>query len=435
MIPQRMNFGIFMAPFHRAGENPTLALQRDLELISWLDQLGYDEAWIGEHHSAGWETIASPEVFIAAAGERTQRIRLGTGVVSVPYHHPFHVADRIVLLDHLTRGRAMLGVGPGALPSDAYMLGIEPTRQREMMDEGLGIIIRLLTEDEPITYETDWFRLREAQLQLKPCQRPLMPVAVASTLSPAGMITAGKHGVGVLSVASYSPEGLAALQTQWQFCEDAASKAGRPQPDRHGWRVVMPFHLADSRDEAIRDIEEGALAWNNEYYVGILGAPMREPAKNGREMAENLIGYGAFIGTPDDAIAGIEKLLDVSGGFGCLLGLAHDWASREKTLRSFELMARYVMPRFQDTVAWIDRSVSWTSGRKEQLMTGAKTAVFKAIADAGATDQLQKTVAAGAGFIPTQQAGAHKATDGAKAGDGAKPTAPKAPRKRRRAGV
>jgi limonene 1,2-monooxygenase len=423
MTPERMNFGIFMAPFHRTGENPTLCLQRDLELISWLDTLGFDEAWIGEHHSGGWETIASPEVFIGVAAERTRNIRLGTGVVSIPYHHPFHVADRMVLLDHLTRGRVMLGVGPGALPSDARMLAIEPTRQREMMDEGLGVIIRLMTEDEPITYETDWFKLREAQLQLKPYQRPHMPMAVASTLSPAGMITAGKHGAGVLSVASYAPEGLAALQTQWSFCEEAAAKAGRPAPDRRDWRVVMPFHLADSREEAIRDIEEGVLAWNNEYYVGILGAPMRTPAKDGREMAENLINFGAFVGTPDDAIAGIQKLLDVSGGFGGLLGLAHDWADRQKTLRSFELFARYVAPRFQDTLTWTDRSAKWTSDNKDQLMTGAKTAVFKAIADAGKGEELARTVASGAGFIPTggtRAEGTPPAATSAPEGDGVK---------------
>ena len=246
MVPQRLNFGIFMAPFHRAGENPTLALQRDLELVQSLDQLGYDEVWCGEHHSAGWETIASPEMFLAAAGERTQRIRLGTGVVSVPYHHPFMVADRIVLLDHLTRGRAMLGVGPGALPSDAHMLGLDTKTLRARMDEGLGVILRLLTSEEPVTYKCDWFELVDARLQLKPYQRPTMPIAVASTLSPAGMTTAGKHGAGVLSIASYSQEGLQALTTQWSFCEQAAAEAGQPPPDRRHWRVVMPFHLAET---------------------------------------------------------------------------------------------------------------------------------------------------------------------------------------------
>src|SRR5437588_7152115 len=179
-LEQLMRFGIFLAPFHRPDENPTLALQRDLELIERLDELGYDEAWIGEHHSAGFEIIASPEVFIAAAAERTKRIRLGTGVSSLPYHHPLMLADRMVLLDHLTRGRVMLGCGPGALPSDAFMMGIDPERQREMMEEGLEAILALLTADEPVTMETDWFTLRDARLQLRPYTQPHFEIAVAA---------------------------------------------------------------------------------------------------------------------------------------------------------------------------------------------------------------------------------------------------------------
>src|SRR6059036_89144 len=179
MAPQRMNFGIFMAPFHRTAENPTLSLQRDLELIQWLDELGFEEAWIGEHHSAGYEIIASPEVFIGVAAERTRRIRLGTGVSSLPYHHPLLLADRMVLLDHLTRGRAMLGVGPGALPSDAFMMGIDPVRQRPMMEESLEAILALLAGDEPVTRKTDWFELRDARLQLRPYSPGGIRIAVA----------------------------------------------------------------------------------------------------------------------------------------------------------------------------------------------------------------------------------------------------------------
>src|ERR687886_2826497 len=129
----RMKFGIFLAPFHRLGDNPPLAIERDFKLIELLDELGYDEAWVGEHHSAGWETIASPEVFIAAAAQRTRHIKLGTGVVSLPYHHPLMVANRMVLLDNITRGRGMFGVGPGALVTDALMLGLDPALQRERM--------------------------------------------------------------------------------------------------------------------------------------------------------------------------------------------------------------------------------------------------------------------------------------------------------------
>jgi limonene 1,2-monooxygenase len=124
-VPHRLRFGVFLAPFHKPGINPTLALQSDLELIQWLDRCGYDEAWFGEHHSAGTELSASPEIFMAVAAERTRHIKLGSGVVSLSYHNPLWVAERMVLLDHLTRGRVMLGVGPGSLPTDGAMIGVK----------------------------------------------------------------------------------------------------------------------------------------------------------------------------------------------------------------------------------------------------------------------------------------------------------------------
>src|ERR671925_2243889 len=160
-----MRFGIFLAPFHPVTQDPNVALHRDLELIERLDRLGYDEAWIGEHHSAGYEIIASPEVFIATAAERTRNIKLGTGVSSLPYHHPLILADRMVLLDHLTRGRTMFGVGPGALPSDAFMMGIDPVDQRKRMEESLEVMLELL-RGERVTKESEWFTLRDARLQL-----------------------------------------------------------------------------------------------------------------------------------------------------------------------------------------------------------------------------------------------------------------------------
>ena len=125
----KLRFGAFIAPFHALDENPSLAIHRDMELVEWMDKLGYDEAWIGEHHSAAFEVIASPELFIAAAAERTKNIRFGTGVSSLPYHHPLMLADRINQLDHMTRGRVMFGVGPGSLPSDAFMMGIDVQTQ------------------------------------------------------------------------------------------------------------------------------------------------------------------------------------------------------------------------------------------------------------------------------------------------------------------
>ncbi|MDO8324149.1 MAG: LLM class flavin-dependent oxidoreductase, partial [Phenylobacterium sp.] len=157
-LENKLRFGAFIAPFHPLDENPTLAIQRDLELVQHLDNLGFEEAWIGEHHSAAYELIASPEVFIAAAAERTKHIKLGTGVSSLPYHHPMMLADRINQLDHMTRGRVMFGAGPGALSSDAFMMGIPVAKQRDRMDEALDVLVRLLRGEE-VSHESDWVTL------------------------------------------------------------------------------------------------------------------------------------------------------------------------------------------------------------------------------------------------------------------------------------
>jgi limonene 1,2-monooxygenase len=294
-----MKFGVFLAPFHRVGENPTLALERDLELLEWLDVLGFDEAYIGEHHTAGWETIASPEVFIAAAAGRTRYIRLGTGVVSLPYHHPYMVASRMVLLDHLTRGRVILGVGPGALSSDAYMLGIDPARQREMMDESLDIIIRLFTETEPITYKSDWFELREALLQLRPYQQPYMPIAVASAQSPAGPRLAGKHGAAILSLSvPRDTVRKTSLQELWCMADESAAEHGQTVR-REDWHLVVGCHLAESRKEAFEDIQMSGARVITEYFAQTLGNEVPKVAFD--QIVEYMVDHNQWIvGTPDD---------------------------------------------------------------------------------------------------------------------------------------
>ena len=221
-----LRFGIFLAPFHPVGQNPTLALERDLELVVRLDELGFDEAWFGEHHSAGYEIIASPEVFIGVLSQRTKNIRLGTGVSSLPYHHPFILADRMVLLDHLTRGRVMFGVGPGALPSDAFMMGIDPMNQRDMMEESLEAILALLDGGEPVTREASWFTLRNARLQLRPYTHPRFEVAVAAQISPAGPRAAGRFGLSLLSIGATSAGGFDVLGSHWQVMEERAAEFG-----------------------------------------------------------------------------------------------------------------------------------------------------------------------------------------------------------------
>ncbi len=376
--PNRLKFGIFMAPFHRIGEKPTVALDRDLDLIEHLDRLDYDEAWIGEHHSAGWELIASPEIMIAAASQRTKTIKLGTGVVSLPYHHPLMVADRMVQLDHLTRGRAMFGVGPGALTSDAYMMGIDALTQRQRMDEALGAIIRLF-KGEVVNMETDWFVLREGRLQIAPYSYPHMPIAVASTFSPAGPTTAGRHGVGVLSVAASQPGGLISLPKTWEMAEEAAAKNGQAV-SREEWRLVMPMYVAESRQEAYDDVRELMPAFQEQYFEGTLGRPADPNLSN--DVEAQVERGGAIIGTPDDAIEAIERIFEMSGGFGGMLALAHEWAPREKLWHSFELIARYVAPRFQNQL-WTEGSQQFVADHRTTIFGPNVAAIGKAFADAG----------------------------------------------------
>ena len=364
--PKRMKFGVFMAPFHRVGENPTLALERDLELLQWLDTLGFDEAYIGEHHSAGWETIASPEMFMATAAERTRHIRLGTGVTSLPYHHPFMVANRMVLLDHLTRGRVILGCGPGALASDALMLGIKPERQRAMMEESLDAIMRLMSSTEPYTVKTDWFEMNDAVLQLRPYQDPIVPVAVASVESPAGVTLAGKHGASVLSLSvprdTIRKTSLAEL---WSIAEETAAEHGKKM-HREDWGIVMGMHLAESKEQAFKDIREGSGNIVTEYFGETLGNPVPDVPRD--QIVDYMVDHNQWIvGTPDDCIAGIERLQEISGGFGKFMIRVEDWAPRDKIHRSYELLARYVMPHFQGSVQGIEISSDWASERREAL--------------------------------------------------------------------
>ena len=367
-----MKFGAFLAPHHPVKEHPTLLLRRDLAFVAHLDQLGFDEFWCGEHHSSGWEMIGSPEVFLAAAGERTERIRLGTGVTSLPYHHPFNVAQRIVLLDHLTGGRVIFGTGPGALPADARTFGVDQMLLRARQDEALGVIIRLLA-GERISYRGDWFSLNDSQLQLLPLQERL-PMAAASSISPSGMQLAGKYGMGVLSIASTSTEGLAALPLQWSFAEDAAREHGKTV-DRRDWRVLVSFHLAESQQQAEQEAVDGLWWWHNEYNVRVLGRPGATRVEDKWELLAQVNGGGsgvgsAVIGTPDALADMIRNLQQVTGGFGVVVGFAHDWANREATLRSWELFARYVVPELNGYTRNLQESAEYMAAHRQELMAG-----------------------------------------------------------------
>ncbi|HEX4210071.1 MAG TPA: LLM class flavin-dependent oxidoreductase, partial [Candidatus Binataceae bacterium] len=207
---------------------------------------------------------------------------------------------------------------------------------------------------------------------------------VANSISPSGMVAAGKLGCGVLSVAAFSKGGLDNLPKRWQIAEETAAENGKTV-DRKNWRLVFPVHIAESSKEALDDIREGGNAWIQEYFIKTLAAKVQfeeYPNQPTEEMTiDRMVARGgALVGTPDEVIARINDIVEASGGgFGGLLVLAHEWASREKTLHSYEMLARYVMPQFQGTVAPIAYSQNWTSQRKEALFQSSVQAILKSM--------------------------------------------------------
>lgn len=347
----RLKFGIFLAPVHAPGVKPAVAFEQDLQLIEHLDALDYDEAWFGEHHSAGSEIYASPEILIAAAAQRTRRIKLGTGVTSISYHNPLWVADRMVMLDHLTRGRTLFGVGPGSLPTDSAMIGLDPTETRELLEENLDIILRLF-RGETVNAKTRTHELIDARLQMAPYSDPLFDIAVAAVASPTGARLAGTHGLGLLSIgATLSADGFDALAHHWNVTEERAAAAGTTV-DRSGWRLVGPFHLAETEEQARREVAYGIEHWFR-YFQKVAAFPqMAVSGDNLNEMIDFINGAGiGVIGTADQARAQVQRLVDQAGGFGTMLLMGHDWADPTATRRSFEIFARDVAPHFQGQYA------------------------------------------------------------------------------------
>jgi limonene 1,2-monooxygenase len=370
-----LKFGLFHGPHHATNLDPSYALQRDLMLVEHLDRLGFDEAWIGEHHSGGFEIIAAPEVFIAAAAERTKHIKFGTGVKSLPYHHPFIVAETIAQLDHMTRGRVTFGVGPGALPTDAQMFGLTPADLRPRMEEAFDCIVPLL-RGELVTRKTDWFELNNARLSVGCYTRPTMDLAVTSIRSPSGVQVAGRHGAGVLVLGGVDDASLEHHVSNWRIYEDTCAKHGHV-PDRSKWKFTIQMHHAETREQAKKDVEYGLEKWIG-YSNDIVPAANAVPRGLPDPVAYLLETKRAIIGTPDDAVEELERVRAKVGGFGGVLVFQHDWANWQASLRSFELIAEEVRPRLNRANALRQDSYDRNAPHQENNRALARQGVVEA---------------------------------------------------------
>ena len=241
------------------------------------------------------------------------------------------------------------------------------------MDEALGIIMRLLKETEPITYESDWFTLHEAQIHLRPFTQPHFPIAVAAAQSPSGMMLAGKHGTGVLSVSAVRGGGsVNQLSEFWNISEEVAAEHGNTMR-REEWRLVVPAFIAESRKEAVEQARVGAARYQRDYFEDTMGFDKvyDGPAE---KIIDHMVDEGAWcVGTPDDLVATINRLDGESGGFGGVLIQVTEWANREQMLHSYELIARYVMPQFQGSLVNLSTSQAWAAEKRHELMALRKT--------------------------------------------------------------
>lgn len=374
---QSLRFGTFIPPIHPVHENPSLCLERDLQLVEHMDRLGYDEAWFGEHHSAGTELYSTPELMILAAHYRTKRIRLGTGVNSLPYHHPLILADRFMQLHHMTQGRAMFGSGPGALVSDAKMLGIETSKQRDMMEEALEDILKLF-RGETVTHETDWYTLKDARLQMRPYGNEPIDVVTASMVSPSGPRAAGRLGTGLLSMSASAAPALKAAGTNWDLACEIAAEHGHTM-DRSQWRMIGLVHIAETREQALQDVQYGLEDWVS-YFENVAVIPMVPPERRDDPVAHLVESGMAAIGTVDDVIQQIEALWGASdGGFGCYLITDHNWAPFDAKLKSYELIARYVFPHFQQHNIQREESQNWVKASQKQFKASHEKATQEQI--------------------------------------------------------
>jgi limonene 1,2-monooxygenase len=348
-----LKFGVFLPPIHSPRYPVADQIEQDLDLIESLDRFGYNTIWFGEHHSSGYETIPSPEIMLAAAAQRTHRIKVCTGVISLPYHHPMLAAERIAFLDNMTRGRAIFGLGPGALPRDAHMMGMDHTQLRGRMEEALQVILQLFESDGYVDAKSDWFELRDGRIQIRGYANQTPKLTVSSAISPAGARLAGKYGLGLLSVGTSSAEGIARLSSVWSVTEEEAAIAGKTV-SRDNWSITDSIFVAESMDEAITAVDYGIrdyFAYRTASappgYTNPFGLSTTGEGLTAKQLVDgvNELGVG-IIGTPDMVIEHIERRIEHTGGFGEVLFVEADWASPPAKKKMYELFAREVMPHF-----------------------------------------------------------------------------------------
>jgi len=354
-----MEFGYFAMPSHPPERGLKDGHDWDLQVLRWLDDLGYAEAWIGEHHTAPWEPHPSPDLLIAQALLQTSRIRLGPGGFLLPYHHPAELANRVAMLDHLAGGRLNFGIAASGLPSDWAMFHVDGLSgvNRDMTREALEIILKLWTAQEPFTHEGRFWKVSAPETMfgflkphIRPLQSPHPPIGVAGLSKNSDTLKlAGERGFLPMSL-NLNP---AYVASHWDSVEAGARRSGLT-PNRKDWRLVREVFVAETDEEAWRLSVDGMMGrMMGEYFLPLLANfGFKDYLKHHPDVPDSdvTVEYCArhnwLVGSPRTVAEKLERIHQEVGGFGSLLVFGFDYAENPEAWRtSLGLLAEEVLPK------------------------------------------------------------------------------------------
>jgi alkanesulfonate monooxygenase SsuD/methylene tetrahydromethanopterin reductase-like flavin-dependent oxidoreductase (luciferase family) len=352
-----MQFGLFMMPLHPPHRSFADSYDRDVAQIVLADQLGYREAWVGEHLTERWENAPAPDLLIAQALALTKQIKLGTGVTLLALHNPMYLAHRIAMLDHMARGRFQWGIGGGAIPTDLSLFGLDPATLRERSAEVFEVVLELWASDGRFTHHGKFFDIETPAFDsvkargyyMKPFQRPHPPIAVAaSTPDSSSMKMAGERGYIPMSSSLLA---RTYLNDHWKLVEDGAAKSGRV-PKRSEWRIARDV-LVGPTPKIARERAHTVLGRNYVQHqlpnrVGTiqmastkLDASLPDEAVTVDYLMDNVW----IVGDPSEVADKIAQLHEESGGFGTLLSITTDADDASWDHESLRLLMHDVAPR------------------------------------------------------------------------------------------
>lgn len=353
-----MQLGIFMMPLHPPEKDRTQCFEEDIELVTRADALGFTEIWVGQHHTVAWEPIPSNDLFIANVLPRTKNIRLGTGVSILPQHHPVNVAVRLAFLDHLSRGRLNCGFGQGGVATDWGLFDLpDPQTQGLMTVEAIDMILKLWQTDAPFDLEGDFWHIKIEHRDvksgmgelLKPYQKPHPPLAMSIIRgdSKAARMS-GQRGYIPISTNLVPANTLA---DHWKVYCEGVEEAQKTSPDRSIWRISRSIYIGESTAEAWEFALNSAFARSYDYLIKVLkAANMLHIVKHNLDIPDHevtpeyMMKNNLIVGDVDECTRQLQDIWEVTGGFGTLLMISHDWDDKTKWIRSMELLANEIVP-------------------------------------------------------------------------------------------